>query len=513
MTPGAPAEDRGRPARRYSPALHLLAFGLLSAGLLAARAGLGTALGLDNAIEVYHAQSLALTYAADNPPLYTWMAWALEQALSPGLLPPLLLTHALLFAVFAVVLAIGRAIFADDRAAALAAWSLLLVPHFARGFATQTHSTLVMLTAALAVLALIRALQTGRLGAYAAMGLACGFGILAKYNFLLLPAVLAVAVLAVGDARRRVRPSGLALALASFAAIAGPYLTLVVTPGELVAMAAARTGEAAGGYFDRLAAGAASLASTLAASLWPMAIALAVAMAGHWRATRRAWPRGPQAWPARLILVAVAAGLGLLLAGLIFGPITRFSARYLHPLMLVVPLAAMALLGGRAAPRLVVRRYVVVLAVALATVVGLRLVELSPLCPQACRELAPYPALAERLRQAGFEGGTIIATESLIAGNLHVQFPGSLVVLSGAPYRPPPDEDGQCLVIWREAEGDWHAGRDAALRAAGLMPDDAAAARQAAVPFPMPMLDWSRPLAGFGPRSMSWRYLILDRSC
>jgi hypothetical protein len=45
------------------------------------------------------------------------------------------------------------------------------------------------------------------------------------------------------------------------------------------------------------------------------------------------------------------------------------------------------------------------------------------------------------------------------------------------------------------------------------MPDDAAAARQAAVPFPMPMLDWSRPLEGFGPRTMTWQYLILDRSC
>jgi hypothetical protein len=73
----------------------------------------------------------------------------------------------------------------------------------------------------------------------------------------------------------------------------------------------------------------------------------------------------------------------------------------------------------------------------------------------ACRNMAPFEALAGDLQQAGFSGqGTILVDGFHIGGNMRVTFPDARIVDAGSPARiwPAPEGSGQCLLLWQERD-------------------------------------------------------------
>jgi hypothetical protein len=80
-------------------------------------------------------------------------------------------------------------------------------------------------------------------------------------------------------------------------------------------------------------------------------------------------------------------------------------------------------------------------------------IEAGPAFCKVCRMQAPYPSVAQHLREEGYAGGgTILAGDNYVAGNFRVAFPDTRVVTSRYPEVEPPASEGTgpCLVIWHE---------------------------------------------------------------
>jgi hypothetical protein len=181
----------------------------------------------------------------------------------------------------------------------------------------------------------------------------------------------------------------------------------------------------------------------------------------------------------------VILGLHLLLVPLMGA--TAFTERWMHPTLMILPLFLFALLergapSGRAPSARAMVIYLAVIALLVAGAGGARLYRFLAGAEQCgkCRELAPFAELADQLRAAGFERGTIIADGFHIGGNLKMQFPDSRVVDPAFPPAlwPPAEGAGMCLSVWQEDQPGAERRRGFLARyradALGLEDDDAA---------------------------------------
>lgn len=477
-----------------------------------------TALKLDDALETYRSQSVEWIYVPTNPPLYTWLLSLIHEVMGRGLHASMTLNYALLIGTFAFVLLSARRMFDDHFYAALTAWSLLLIRQFTRANFTMTHSILLMFFCAFGFWMFLVLLDRPRPSRAIGVGSVLGLGLLSKFNFAAFLASLLLAALASPPARK-VAASPLALwLLAGLLVVVGPFAAVYSGAGfDLIGVAEARIDPAGeDGYASRVLAGLASAATGIGAFSGILAVALAIT-------APRALLRPPRLVTAgdpaliRLVSAMALAALALVLAGVFSGLVSRVSERYLHPFLLVpVPILAAAWLRAAAPGWRALKRFIAIIAAFAAGVLLLLALEMSPLCPQACRDQVPYAGLAERLRDAGFTGeGTIVAGSPIIAGNLVVRFPEARVWLAGSPYEPPARPTGavpgQCLIVWQEADGGTAAAPPAALAHAGLAPDRAITlTRRVMVPSARPFIDWRDPGAGFAPRRHLWRFILLE---
>ena len=200
-TPVAP--DRSRWAWLGEPrgALALL---LAWAGFHALfRLALSSALTADDAREAVLAQSLQWGYQARQPPLHNWLVWGAFRLFGPGLLALTVVKYAALVLAFWLVYLTGRRILADPRLATVGAFSfLLIVPINWTIHEALTHSVTVLAACAGTAYALVRLGDAPSSRVYAALGLAVGLGLLAKFTYVPFLAALGLAGLSVDRYRR-----------------------------------------------------------------------------------------------------------------------------------------------------------------------------------------------------------------------------------------------------------------------------------------------------------------------
>ena len=115
------------PISPRSPIAHPLAW-LLAIALahVAVRVSVSPALKWDEAEQMLWSQQLAWGYGA-QPPLYTWLQWALNLVFGPSVLALSLLKHALLALTYALMYLAGRELL-GPRGAWWASASMLLLP-------------------------------------------------------------------------------------------------------------------------------------------------------------------------------------------------------------------------------------------------------------------------------------------------------------------------------------------------------------------------------------------------
>ncbi len=412
------------PISPRSPIAHPLAW-LLAIALahVAVRVSVSPALKWDEAEQMLWSQQLAWGYGA-QPPLYTWLQWALNLVFGPSVLALSLLKHALLALTYALMYLAGRELL-GPRGAWWASASMLLLPALGwYSIRDQTHTILVTAMTCGAWWLLLRIVRQPRPLDFAALGLVCALGLLAKYSFALVIAAMLLAALSVPESRRALLSRGWWWA---------PLVGLIVVAPH-AAWLMAHLQEATTGTIGkmqihperRLGKGLLSFADGIAGTLALWAIVAVWAFRGAWwrRPLAPAMPWAHRVFVRYHVLVLLA-----LLGMVLFAGVTNFKGRWVLPLLCAVPLAAFA-----ARPELQQHprggRYtgaIVVMAIVILAAAGIR-PWFSGLRGEADELNHPAAELGVALRAAGYDGvSPIIASDHMMAGMLRTRFPQATV--------------------------------------------------------------------------------------
>ena len=399
-------------------------FAAISLAHVAMRLLASPALKWDEAEQILWTQELALGYGP-QPPLYTWLQWAMNQVFGPSVLALSLLKHGLLALTYSLMYLAGRELL-DERGAFWASASMVLMP--ALGWYSvrdQTHTILVTAMACGAWWLLLRIVRRPRPLDFALLGLVCGFGMLGKYSFALVAGAMLLAALSVPEARRALLSRGW-----WWAPLVG---LLVVLPH--VAWLLSHLTEATSGTISKMNIqpenGLVKGLLRLLEGVVPSTLLL-WALFALW-AFRSAWwqrPLAPVSPPMHRVFVRYLGLVLLALAGMVvFAGVSNFKGRWILPLLCMAPLAAFS-----ARPELQhhprARRYtiaVATMAVILLVAAGIR-PWFSGLRGEVDELNHPAIELADALRAAGYDGTSpIVASDHMLAGMLRVRFPDAFV--------------------------------------------------------------------------------------
>ncbi len=457
--PSARARPAARPAAAGGVAPWFVA--LLSAYCLAHLAVRLLAPGAvqhDEAEQLLLSQSVAAGYGV-HPPLYTWLQRGFVAAFGPGVFALALLKSLLLFGTYLFTFLSARLLLGDDVRALLAAFSLSLLPPIGwEAHRDLSHSVLATSLAAASVWVLLRLLREGATRHYVILGLLLGLAALAKYHMVLFGASLVLAVVSLPGLRGRLLDRRMLLGVGVAALVLAPHLVWLAGHLALTSSGIAeklRLGQEGG----RVEAGAKGVLHLIWATLLVTPPLVSVFFLFFPRAVGGGEGRISDALEPRRLLARfflVAAGLLALAAVLI--RVTTFEGRWLGPFLLLLPLYLFLRLpaGDVGAGRL--RRFGYLLAALAVVTVLVRVGEVwaGPRFGIHSRLHIPFAALAEEVRAAGFAGGTIVAENRIIGGNLRLHFPDARVLTADLAYLQPPArrEPGQCLVVWNRVRSD-----------------------------------------------------------
>lgn len=439
--PTALSEQRAPPqrgeagGRRWSsPLTWLLVWATLAT---VARVLLSSAVMWDQAEQLVWTQSLAWGYGP-QPPLYTWLQWGVNALLGPSVLALAVVKHALMVLTFVFLYAAARQIM-PRSSAWLSALGIVWLPGMGwEVLRDLTHTVLVTCTVAATWWLLLRQVQRPTRGGFAWLGVVMGVGVLSKYSYVLIAGAAVLAALSLPAPRRALLGRGWWLVPLVAALLVAPHAQWVLTHWD----------EATRSTVDKLrpsdvAPGWSALRSGLGGFFKVFVLgALPWAAMAAWAFGVRAWTgranaAAPSAhvdarWAPRLLLRYLLLIGAALLGMVLFAGVAKLDGRWIHPMVLVLPMAAFAwrpALGDQARG---VRRYVIAVAA-----MGLLVWVMSLLDPlidarrgREDRHNWPVAALEAQLRAAGYDGHSpIIASRHIAGGLLRSRFPQAPVTV------------------------------------------------------------------------------------
>lgn len=324
----------------------LLIVGLYFLAHAVLRAALPVAPGYDDAAEFVRAQVLAGGYTG-QPPLYTWLVWLVFAVTGPTVTGLVLLKNALLFATFALVHRIARLLGADRPVAATAMFGVFLLLQVAwKSQFTLTHTVIAVFAAALILERLLVLVERRRLTDYLAVGAVLGLGLMAKYNFPLLPLAVVAGLAMTAKGRAAFLDIRVLATLAVAALVAAPHALWVVTHLDIATSSSGKL-HLGTGLAARLEGGS-ELIVKLIGFAGPLLLVQGLIF---WRRRATAGARA-EADPARagergalwraLGFVVIGAAAAVLISGT-----TEVNDHWLQPALFVVPVLTSIWLAAR----------------------------------------------------------------------------------------------------------------------------------------------------------------------
>lgn len=441
--------------------LFLLLIAVYAIAQVMLRVAVSPSLGRDDLIEAIVAQGWALGYNPTQPPLYTWLIVAAQELVGPGVLAHALVKWACLYLAYLFFfLAAERAIKSSYLAAlATATWMLTYMFGYdvTQGNYTQSVALLAICSALLYVALGMR--DGAGWGPYLAVGLLTGLGSLAKYGF----PVFVLTLFAVGlfDARlrRAVLNWRMLVSLLLALLLVAPHV-LWLHFGPLM-LRGAFTGALQvgwkGTYWQGVGAG---LLSMLRSSFDFLAPAVVLWVVLFWRAfLGRVKPSDESLATRRLFDRWLILSYAVLVAGVLFAGATQIKYHYMVVVLLPAPIWLFLRLGDMDLPPWRAEAYALSALLGIAAVFAV--VGYRGVAPHKCGRCYlqwDYAGISQKLRQAGFDGGTILADDHHVGGNLRSYFRDSrLFTMKFEDFVPPAraaangGAAGQCLVIWDAA--------------------------------------------------------------
>ncbi|KQS81302.1 hypothetical protein ASG25_07470 [Rhizobium sp. Leaf384] len=443
-------------------------FALYFAVNLLLRLALPHSLELDEGQQLFLAQGLALGYDS-QPPFYNWLQYGVVQLFGNTLLALSILKNAMLFACFALVSMMAARIIRNPVLVVIAVFGMLTIPQIV--FEAQrdlTHTVAVLFAACLFVYALVTTLQRPTAPHYALTGLAIGIGVIAKYNFVLLPVAALVAVLLDPVFRRRLFDVRLVLTAVVALAIAAPHGLWFL---DHLQTATGRTldklmQDEDTGRLVQIGEGLLSLVQALAAFSVATILLFAAVFGRQWRA---AW-RLQSSW-SRLIGHIFAVLVLALVLLIVVGGASHIKARWLTPFFFLLPVYLALKIDLLDQPLGPAPKHFGRIAMFIMLVVPLVLflrVPAARLTGDYKKINVPYQPAIEAILSTGRHRPTLIATvEEQMAGNLRLNAPDIPVTIPGSETFEPPitfDAEHPLLMVWRD-DGKADAPLDPALRA------------------------------------------------
>jgi 4-amino-4-deoxy-L-arabinose transferase-like glycosyltransferase len=412
---------------------------------------LSSALTADDAREAVLAQSLQWGYQARQPPLHNWLVWGAFRLLGPGLLALTLVKYAALGLAFWLVYLTGRRLLVDPRLAALGAFSfLLIVPISWTIHEALTHSVTVLAACAGTAYALVRLGDAPSPRVYAALGLAVGLGLLAKFTYVPFLGALGLAGLSVDRYRRVLLSRGILITALAATLLVAPFALWYASQGHDLGDIYAREVriDEEDAWAEQAGSGLAYVARLAASYLLPVGLVLAACFPAIYR---RLPPEAGGSPGGRLLGWLLAWILALLTLAALAGGLGFLKARWLIPAFFLVPLYGLWRLERHGVPEKRLATFAMILILAEIAVVGALSVRVlgASLFRRPYRMNEPYDAVAAGFARMGFRRGTIVAGFGTLAGNLAVRFPRARVLHTEYPdFRPAPRVPGQCLLVW-----------------------------------------------------------------
>ena len=392
---------------------------------IVSRVAISSGMKWDESEQILWAQQLSLGYGP-QPPLYTWMQWAVCQVLGPSVLALAVLKHTLIALTYCLAWLAGRQLL-NEKGAWWVAGSLLLMPPFGwDSLRDQTHT--VMVTAMTMGLwwAVLRQTKRPQPINFVLIGLFCGLGMLSKYSYAMLIGALFVASMTVAQVRSAIFSKGWWLAPLVGALVFAPHASWLLSHWGMATTETVQKMSISAEISHLKGLG--NLAKALLATLGLWLIA---ALLGYrsklWKTTPAAQTANTNSWARPLLLRYLLIIAACLLGMVLVANVTDFKQRWMLPLTAIAPLALYvwrpALLEqgvGRAFTGIVV----------LFALIFLTMATLRPW--QGGRKNDPdelnHPVkeLAAQLSNAGYDGkGVIVGSDHMIAAMLHSQFPAS----------------------------------------------------------------------------------------
>jgi 4-amino-4-deoxy-L-arabinose transferase-like glycosyltransferase len=392
---------------------------------IVSRVAISSGMKWDESEQILWAQSLALGYGP-QPPLYTWMQWAVCQVLGPSVLALAVLKHLLIGLTYCLAWLAGRQLL-NEKGAWWVAGGLLLMPPFGwDSLRDQTHT--VMVTAMTMGLwwAVLRQVQRPQAINFVWIGLFCALGMLSKYSYAMLIAALFVASMTVPAVRSALFAKGWWLAPLVGALVFAPHASWLASHWGMATTETVQkmSISAEVSHLKGLGNLAKALLATL--GLWLIAVLLGY-RSRLWKAALSTSQPATNVWAKPLLLRYLLIIAACLLGMVLVADVTDFKQRWMLPLMAIAPLALYVWRPALLEPG-VGRSFTVI--VLLFALIFLAMATLRPW--QGGRKNDPdelnHPvkALAAQLRSAGYDGkGVIMGSDHMMAAMLHSQFPAS----------------------------------------------------------------------------------------
>ncbi len=299
---------------------------------VAVRVASTNSLGFDEAAQVFIAWRLQPGYLAD-PPLYSWLQYAVFEVFGTNVLALSVLKNSLLFLTYTFVFLSARVLLQDTRLAIMAALSLLLIPQYAwESQRDLTHSVLAVTLSAATLYVLLRLFREPATRNFVLLGVVLGLGTISKYNYMIFAGTAISAALLRRESREALLDKNLLLSVGIALVIAAPYLYWSVTN---LAQATANVYKLGVGADTIFLAGLGSLALATVAFVTPLWLAYLIlfphgflpshrARAGDWR---------PFDLSAYFVVLAV-----FLVVAIVLFDISKIKDRWLQPMLFTVPI-------------------------------------------------------------------------------------------------------------------------------------------------------------------------------
>jgi len=423
-------------------------FSIYTVAHLLIRLFFSSTLQLDDAEQIRLSQELLLGYPIPQPPMYSWLSWAMFQIVGAGLFALTLLKYTLITLTFWITWLVSGQLFQHLQTRYIATFSYLLMPSFAwhmhQGF---THTILLGFGIVLSLHALLSLKDNPSTKNYIYLGLAFGIGLMGKYSFLLFMLPIFVSALSIDSYRKILLNSKIFLAIGVFALMIGPHAYWLSQHHQEIFISIDQKLQVTSdnALVDRFKS-AWQFSTAAIAFVVPFAL---VFLINSWR---RLFNTDKQLTKQDNILLLNRFYWAIIISVMVlalFVSMPHFKVRWFHPLMMIFPLWMMLRIEReKLLSKSIVKwfyRIVIVLTLLIFSIRVLQ-VTIGPNLGKYGRLNIPIYKTLDKLNKSLLDSSVLKTNDAFLGAHLLSKHPNNTVVINSKEYGDL--ESSQCLWLW-----------------------------------------------------------------